>query len=62
MIKADEAILFFWMLFMGIAVFMLGVHGVIQNKKINELEIMLQEQQLIDSIGKQLVVSKLNIR
>ncbi len=33
-----------------------------QNDRINKLEIMLQEQQLIDSIGKQLVVSRLNIR
>lgn len=62
MIKADEAILFFWMLFVGVAVFMLGVQGVIQSKKINELEIQMHEQQLIDSIGKQMITSKLNIR
>lgn len=60
--KADEAILFFWMMFLGIVVFMLGVNGVIQSKKINELEIQMHEQQLIDSIGKQMVVSRLNIR
>lgn len=60
--KADEVILFFWMVFVGVAIFMLGVHGVIQSKKINELEIILQEQQLIDNIGKQMLASRLNIR
>ena len=62
MIKAEEAILFFWMVFVGVAIFMLGVDSIHKNKRINELEIMLQEQQLIDSIGKQMITSKLNIR
>ena len=32
-----------------------------QNNKIKELEILMDEQQLLDQIGKQMVASRLNI-
>ena len=59
MIKADEAILFFWMLFLGIAVFMLGVMTIDQSRKINELEILQQEKKIIDGIEAQSLVFRM---
>lgn len=59
MIKADEAILFFWMLFLGIAVFMLGVLTIEQGKRINELEILQQEKKIIDGIETQSLVFRM---
>lgn len=59
MIKADEAILFFWMLFMGVAVFMLGVMTIDQSRKINELEILQQEKKIIDGVEAQSLVFRM---
>ena len=59
MIKADEAILFLWMLFLGIAVFMLGVIAIDQSRKINELEILQQEKKIIDGIETQSLVFRM---
>lgn len=59
MIKAEESILFFWMLFMGVCVFMLAVHGAIQSKRINELEILQQEKKIIDGIETQSLVFRM---
>ena len=57
--KASEAILFFWMLFVGIAVFMLGVMTIDQSRKINELEILQQEKKIIDGIEEQSLVFRM---
>jgi hypothetical protein len=59
MIKANEAILFFWMLFLGIAVFMLGVIAIDQSRKINELEILQQEKKIIDGVKTQSLVFRM---
>jgi hypothetical protein len=57
--KASETILFFWMLFLGIAVFMLGVIAIDQSRKINELEILQQEKKIIDGVKTQSLVFRM---
>lgn len=61
MIKAEETILFFWMLFLGIAVFMLGVLVIEQGRKINELQIIQQEKKIIDGIEAQSLVFRMSL-
>jgi hypothetical protein len=52
---------FLGMIMLTIIIIMVGLDSIIQDKRINELEIQMQEQQLLDQIGKQMLASRLNI-
>lgn len=56
-----DTLYFFGMIVLCLLLIMLGLGSINQTKRINELEIQMQEQQLIDSIGKHMLASRLNI-
>lgn len=52
---------FFGMIMLTLIIIMIGLDSIIQDKRIKELEIRMDEQQLLDQIGKQMLASRLNI-
>ena len=56
-----DTLYFFGIVVLCLLLIMLGLGSIHQTKRINELEIQIQEQQLLDQIGKQMLASRLNI-